>query len=208
MSISNNPNDPLKHAPCKRGPKRPANRCEREEKAYRRLITLKRRECSKHNAQRPVKFTANPNYAVYEFFECAWHNNIARAKKMIELGVDVNAKNTKGWCPVHSAVNFRCYTILKMLLVAGANPNTPNANGATPLMMARDMRYVRLLQKYGAVDESLCFRAKLRELNAPVFGPLKKWTTQEKCLNDAFVMFLLYSPLLGSSLEHLNAVQP
>ena len=47
-------------------------------------------------------------------------------------------------------------------------------------MMAKDARYVRLLQKFGAVDESLCFRAKLLELNKPIFNNTKTTQPEEQ----------------------------
>ena len=171
-----------KEKQAKRGPKCTTTLTPDAERKHRNELAAKRRKCAKfNNRYRTIKYIpADPSKIVDIILECCKYNNILRVRRLIQFGLNVNARSLAGWCPVHSALNFKCYTILKLLLEAGADPSIPNANGVTPLMMAKDARYVRLLQKFGAVDESLCFRAKLLELNKPIFNNTKTEQPEEQ----------------------------
>ena len=141
----------------KRGPKRTIIRTPEMARKYRNELAAKRRKCAKFNkpGRMPKNIPTDPNKIVRILWTNCQYNNILWVRKLIHFGLNVNAINSKGWCPVHAAVHFRCYTILKLLLEAGADPNTPNANGVTPLMMTTDARYIRLISRFAFVQSSL-----------------------------------------------------
>lgn len=88
-------------------------------------------------------------------------------KILIEAGIDVNKKTTagestlcfmrdaylKGETPLHRAAAYASAGIIKLLLDAGANPSTKDANGDTPISWGswhlRDSDILRLLMYDG-----------------------------------------------------------
>ena len=54
-------------------------------------------------------------------------------RHLIEIGVDVNAKDRCAWTPLHFAVRTKSGPVVKMLIDAGAEPNHMNDQGLTPL---------------------------------------------------------------------------
>ncbi len=66
----------------------------------------------------------------------AENGEIAKAKKLISSGVDVNAKNDDGWTALHWASRNGHTEIVKLLIKAWASVNTKNNYGLTALMLA------------------------------------------------------------------------
>jgi hypothetical protein len=52
---------------------------------------------------------------------------------LIELGVDVNAKDSRGYTPLHFAARTKNPAVVKLLIEAGANVNAKDNEGITPL---------------------------------------------------------------------------
>jgi len=68
-------------------------------------------------------------------------------------GADLNALDETGQAPVHLAVAARRVALAKRLILAGADPSLPAADGQTPLTLALgsgDADLVRMLRQYGA----------------------------------------------------------
>ncbi len=121
---------------------------------------------------------ANPNFSFKKTGENALHYTVCKTSEMeqrteivsllIEAGTDVNKKTTKGettLCfmrdaflkaetPLHRAAAYGSERIVQLLLDAGANPSTKDANGDTPISWGswflRDAGVLRLLL-YGDV---------------------------------------------------------
>ena len=77
--------------------------------------------------------------------------------KLIKLGANIHAKDVAGYTPLHHCLTFSSnpttWSMAKQLLEAGANPNTQNRFGSTPLFFpvnAANLENVGLLLKYGA----------------------------------------------------------
>ena len=54
-------------------------------------------------------------------------------RHLIGLGVDVNARDRSMWTPLHFAVRTKNSTVVKMLVDAGAEVDSVNDEGITPL---------------------------------------------------------------------------
>jgi len=54
-------------------------------------------------------------------------------RHLIELGVDVNAKNRRRWTPLHFAARTNSAAAVKLLIDAGADVNAEDDEGITPL---------------------------------------------------------------------------
>lgn len=68
--------------------------------------------------------------------------------------VDYNQLLDDGQTLLHHAVQWPNYTVLEWMLEHGADPNLPDENGRTPLILATDHRAVRLMRIYGASFET------------------------------------------------------
>ena len=82
-----------------------------------------------------------------------WHERNDAARKLIQMGSDVNHQDKDGDTPIHGAAWFGNMSVLGMLLDARANPNVKNKLGGTPLMWAAAYGHdqaVRLLLERGA----------------------------------------------------------
>jgi uncharacterized protein len=55
----------------------------------------------------------------------------------LNANVDVNALDAKGQTALIIAIQSNHVAVVKALLAHGANPNTPNSRGLTPLRAAR-----------------------------------------------------------------------
>lgn len=54
-------------------------------------------------------------------------------RHLIDVGVDVNARDSKMWTPLHFAVRTKNSLVVKMLLDAGAEVDAVNDEGISPL---------------------------------------------------------------------------
>jgi ankyrin repeat protein len=74
----------------------------------------------------------------------AWHDQTSIAKRLIALGVDVNAKNESGYTPLHEAVRFGNRECAGLLLEHGADVNIADNNNDKPLETAIYFGYLDL----------------------------------------------------------------
>ena len=63
-------------------------------------------------------------------------NRLDVAKRLIDLGADVNAKGASGWTPLHLAGNLNSLDMAKLLIDHGADVNEKMNNGWTLLLWA------------------------------------------------------------------------
>ena len=57
-------------------------------------------------------------------------------KELVSHGADINTQNKKGKTPLHRATKLDNYSITKVLLELGSDPNIKDENGNTALEMA------------------------------------------------------------------------
>jgi len=82
-----------------------------------------------------------------------WHQRPDSARKLIQMGSNVNHQDKEGDASLHGAAWVGNMSLLGMLLDARANPNVKNKLGGTPLMWAASYGHdaaVRLLLEKGA----------------------------------------------------------
>lgn len=83
---------------------------------------------------------SNPNMEMeqlnIDLFLACQNGEWDRAKKDIDEGADVNAKDYCEWTPLHDAVRFGWVRIVHLLLDNGANVDAKNNGGWTPLHLA------------------------------------------------------------------------
>ena len=77
----------------------------------------------------------------YKLHKAVLDGDIELVKKLIESGFDVNEKDNNLFAPLHYATQEfstkrECLEIIKILLYAGANIETRDENGNTPLSNA------------------------------------------------------------------------
>jgi cytohesin len=80
-------------------------------------------------------------------------NNLPLIEKLLEQGVDVNAKNKDGDTSLVLVTAIGDLDLVELLLEAGANVNATGANGITPLMVsveAGDDELAEILLSRGA----------------------------------------------------------
>jgi ankyrin repeat protein len=84
-------------------------------------------------------------------FQAIQKGDTPSVKRLLNQGVDANAQDSEGTPALMAATLYAGADCVKLLLDRGANPNHPNAVGATPLMWAvPDIAKVKLLISSGA----------------------------------------------------------
>ena len=77
----------------------------------------------------PTSGEASPDSLAYWISQ----NQNEEVRRLIKHGVDVNAADTSGDCPLIVAVNHSNWEAMRLLLEAGAKTNIRNSQGRTPL---------------------------------------------------------------------------
>jgi len=95
------------------------------------------------------EFTRMPS----ELFEAVKSGDAARVKELLEKGADVNARDNKGWTPLHLAAQKGHADVAELLIKNGADVNAKNNYGWTPLYAAAQEGHAdvaELLIRHGA----------------------------------------------------------
>jgi len=90
---------------------------------------------------------------LYALFEAVKGGDVARVKKLLEKGADLNARDVSGWTPLHEAALNGRFGIAELLIKHGADLNARDKDGNTPLHIAALNNYAdvtELLIKHGA----------------------------------------------------------
>ncbi|MAT38745.1 MAG: hypothetical protein CL946_03995 [Ectothiorhodospiraceae bacterium] len=93
--------------------------------------------------------------------------NLVAVRHLIDIGVDINAKDRFDWTPLHFAVRSGSAEAVKMLVDAGANVSTGNIDEVTPLHLSilqkpADLEIVEMLLAAGADPNAVTSRGSLR----------------------------------------------
>ena len=83
-------------------------------------------------------------------FTKLFDGNIEAVKQHLDAGTDVNAKDEKGWTPLHEAALGGHKGIAELLIAKGADVNAKNNDGVTPLNWALG-EIADLLHKHGGM---------------------------------------------------------
>jgi ankyrin repeat protein len=78
----------------------------------------------------------------------AGRGHAAIARRLVEVGADVNVRQRHGWTPLHGAVHMGDADLVRFLLSHGADPKAATDDGETAIDMARkagDQQMVELL---------------------------------------------------------------
>lgn len=102
---------------------------------------------------------------------------------LIQAGAEVNVSTKTGWTPLMSAPA----SAAKLLLDAGANPNTANQNGETALHHCRSTTKAKLLLEHGALLEARTLHGETPIMFAARKGrlPMVRWFCHEPDLANA-----------------------
>lgn len=77
--------------------------------------------------------------------QCVLDGNLESAKKLVELGADVNKKDRFGWTALHYAASEGYEEICRFLLRNGANVRAEDKEGKFPVEVTDDELILRLL---------------------------------------------------------------
>ena len=94
---------------------------------------------------------------------------------LIEIGVDVNARDRRRWTPLHFAARTKNPAVVKLLLEAGADVNATDDEGITPLHQGLlthpvNLEMTEMLLAAGAKTDML--RKYVEVVVSPVKGKL------------------------------------
>ncbi len=83
-------------------------------------------------------------------YEAAWVGTPELVAYLVDHGADVDARDDKGWTPLHTVVDYpdstgpRYREVVERLLAAGADTDARADNQATPLKLAAAKEYTGL----------------------------------------------------------------
>ena len=109
-------------------------------------------------------------------FEAVFVGDVAEIKRLIASGVDVDEKHKTGYTSLHFACLRKKEDCVRVLLQHGADPNTVDRYGSTPLLNACysypiNLNIIRMLLDYGAdrnkLPEDLILSDEILELFEP-----------------------------------------
>ncbi len=83
----------------------------------------------------------------------AYRDDVLEMRKLIQNGFDINAKDSKGWTPLHYAIFNTSFDAAKFLLKNNAEINFQDKKGLSPLSLAikvNSLHLVELLLEHGA----------------------------------------------------------
>ena len=100
----------------------------------------------------------------WDLFTAIWEGNVANVKSLIFQGTNIHVANetSRGYIPLTHAVALAQYEIAIILLEHGANPNTADLNGSTPLILA--LNSMNLDRRMNAPDQYNILRRKMELL--------------------------------------------
>ena len=150
--------------------------------------------------------------------QAAIKGSLKEVKRLIELGIEIDARDYAGWTALHEACNHDHTKIAEMLLEAGANVNSRSDTMETPLHDAaanHNEELIKILIKFGADPNCRTKKGKSTEsyvdLFETVFRSQKNPKTPENTYlteNKAMNMFSSNSGALNSSSSHRNMITP
>lgn len=102
--------------------------------------------------------------------------NPAVISHLIDLGVDINAKDCRGWTPLQFAARTKSAAAVKLLIDAGADVNAEDNEGITPLHQSawdnpNGLETIEMLLAAGA-KETDSFRRFINAVAIPDKGAL------------------------------------
>ena len=83
--------------------------------------------------------------------DAAWKGDVAGIQAELDKGVNVNAKTSKGWTPLHYAAQRGQKEVANLLFTRGADANAQDERDRTPLDIADLSNHSRTVLQ-GAAD--------------------------------------------------------
>lgn len=75
-----------------------------------------------------------------------YHAMFKVVRHLLAIGLDVNAKDSRGWTPVHFTAAGGQTDTLEVLLAAGGSPDSPTEAGSTPLYFAAEKGHLAVIE--------------------------------------------------------------
>ncbi|TNK94291.1 hypothetical protein OUY_02205 [Wolbachia endosymbiont of Leptopilina clavipes] len=122
----------------------------------------------KRNHMKMVDFLAQAKLD-QDLITAAAEGSLQTVKNLIERGADIEAKDEKGWTPLHYAARYNHLELCEFLLGQHANIEAKNKNNKTPLDLARERNHMEIVsslmqpqlgQKMTAVAEETIQKVK------------------------------------------------
>lgn len=127
------------------------------------------------------------------FFENCKNGIISEVKKSLDINPKaVNIKSKEGWTPIIVAAFWQRYSIVKLLLDYGANPNDTGKNGTSVLMYSKTKIIETGSNKYDLLELLIKAGAKIDhkdKYNKDIFFYISNETYAKKNIRK----FLLYN---------------
>ena len=101
-----------------------------------------------------IDMRAKPYFGMTPLLLAIKNNSNDVATYLIEMGADLNDKDTSGWSSLHWALHRECLKLARIIISKGVNIHLTDSDGKTPIRMAVEYGYediVDFLYKHGAV---------------------------------------------------------
>jgi hypothetical protein len=110
------------------------------------------RQSSTQTAQPPAEQTQEQRIAFLVYaVECGWPSDTRQAR---DYGADPNGKTRDGRPALNEAARSGELAIVELLIVHGANVNTKDKHGATPLAYATTSPFYKKMRSYFEDDQA------------------------------------------------------
>jgi uncharacterized protein len=97
---------------------------------------------------------------------------LAAAKRLLELGADVNETTATGWTPLHAAAYIGANSIVRFLVDKGAEIDAQNGCGRTPLSLADGENSIGLIRPIPPREETVKLLRNLGAGKSTSSGPV------------------------------------
>ncbi|WP_353271589.1 tetratricopeptide repeat protein [Wolbachia endosymbiont (group A) of Rhorus exstirpatorius] len=88
-----------------------------------------------------------------QLFDAVKQNNLSEVKNLLNIGVDINIRDRRGWAPLHYAASKGYLNVVKYLIEKGASLEAKANDGKTPLDIAIEQKHNNVVEYLEKVKE-------------------------------------------------------